>query len=200
MLAEDRLRRADVVAAVVLCLIGALVLIGAAGMPMSGSHGGKEIRWYTSPAFLPLVIGALLIACSLGVLARAVKRGGHRGLAGALRRGLASLHRDPEARHVAKVALLLAGYVALLWLHPFAGLTPALRSAAFLDNAVTGFLQDREGANYVLCSAAFLAACMAIWWRPLGGRRIAVIAVLSLVLPWAVAWCFSEQLHAMLPW
>lgn len=200
MLAEEKLRRADVVASVILCLIGALVLLGAAGMPMSGSHGGREIRWYTSPAFLPLVIGALLIACSLGVLARAVRRGGHRNLAGELRRALGSLPPDPGARHVARVALLISGYVALLWLHPFAWLTPHLRAAAFLDNVVTGFLQDREGANYVLCSAAFLAAAMSIWWRPRGRSRIALVAALSLLLPWGVGWCFSEQLHAPLPW
>lgn len=201
MLPEKDLRKADIVGSTLMAVLGAAVLVGALGMPLSGSHGGSEVHWYTSPAILPLILGVLLVAASAGVFARAVRRGGHKELAATLTAILRGLPRSGAVRRAVLVWVLLGAYILLLALHPFAGLAGIFDRLVFLHSS---FATEPEVANYIPCSTLFLAAFMIFfYYRTAPGsraKRAAVVAGLSLGVPWLVAFAFKVYLYAPLPW
>ena len=204
MLKEEELRRADVVTSCILVVMGLGVIGAALGMPMEGRHGGREITWYVSPALFPMILGFLLIACAVGVLSRAVVRGGHRGLLHEIGRRLKGLPRSVAARRMLLVWGLLGGYILLLSLHLFSALGSVLEGLS--EVPFFGFLSrsDGEGINYVCSSFIFLSAFMLIFVPPPTGaprwRRITLIAGLSLAIPWIVGYLLKEQLATSLPW
>ena len=201
MLPEKDLRKADVVGSSVLVLLGLAVIIGALRMPLGGSHGGSEVHWYTSPAILPLLLGILLVSFSVAVLVKAVRRGGHHALGETIVRVLKNLPRNAAVRRVVIIWLLLGAYIALLALHPFAGLSRVFDRLVFLHSS---FATEPEVANYIPCSTLFLAAFMTLfYYRVAGGsraRRAAIVGVMSLSIPWLVAFLFKVTLYAPLPW
>ena len=201
MLPEKDLRQADLIGSTLIAALGAAAIVGALRMPLSGSHGGSDVHWYTSPAVLPLLLGILLVTLSGGVFGRAIRRGGHRPLKETLVRVLRGLPRNTTVRRVAVVWLLIAGYVLLLALHPFAGLGRLFDRLIILQ---ASFVTEPEVANYIPCSTLFLAAFMThFYYRVAEGsraKRAAVVAVLSLGVPWLVAFSFKVHLYAPLPW
>jgi hypothetical protein len=81
MMEKPRLRGADVVTSLLLIVFGGWVLWQAFHMPMKDSFGGVMNVWYVSPALLPIIIGAGVIALASSILAHALKeaRGGGSG-------------------------------------------------------------------------------------------------------------------------
>lgn len=78
MMPPEKLRKADLLTAGVLSLLGIAVVGKALTMPFGGTYGGVNNAWYVSPAMFPLLIGGLLILCSISVAAHAIREGGHR--------------------------------------------------------------------------------------------------------------------------
>jgi len=75
MMDKERLRRADLITAVILILFGAWIIGDAFTMPMKDSWGGVMNVWYVSPALFPLTIGIsiVLLGCLLfGIAIKAV--------------------------------------------------------------------------------------------------------------------------------
>ena len=66
MMDKERLRRADLITAVILILFGAWIIGDAFTMPMKDSWGGVMNVWYVSPALFPLTIGSAIVL--LGIL------------------------------------------------------------------------------------------------------------------------------------
>ena len=195
MMPPEKLRRADLLASSFLILLGAAVIVGGLGMPLSGTYGGRPIYWYTSPAFFPILLGVLLILFSLSVLGRAVRERAHAGILGFLREELEQARGAVTVRRGLLVLGLLAGYIALLAVHPFAFLAPLLERVPGIYSPATRFLAEPEGVNYALSSAIFLLVTTLIFWR-----RTVWALVLACGLSWAVAWAFTEKLYAPLPW
>ena len=77
MMPPEKLRKADLLTAVVLSGIGLVVVAKALQMPFGGTYGGVSNEWYVSPAAFPLLVGGLLILCSISVAVHAIKEGGH---------------------------------------------------------------------------------------------------------------------------
>ncbi len=196
MIEPRKLRRYDVVAALAFLALGAAVIIGSLGMPLSGTYAGAPIYWYTSPAFFPLTLGAVLMLCAAASLRTAVAAGGARELGAFLSREIREMAGGVAGRRVAFAALLLAGYVALLSLHPFGVVGDWLQRVPGIYAPATRFLAEPEGANYVISSALFLGAM--IW--SFYGRRPVWMAVFAVLVSWAIGWAFAEQLYAPLPW
>ena len=195
MIEPEKRRRYDVVAALVFLALGAATIVGALGMPMSGTYAGAPLYWYASPAFFPLLLGALLMLCAAASLRAAVAADGARGLGAFLAEEARGAVHCVSCRRGALVLLLLGGYVALLSLHPFGALGDALASVPGVYSPATRFLAEPEGANYVLSSALFLGAMFWIFH----GRRLWT-AVFAALASWAVGWAFAEKLYAPLPW
>lgn len=106
MMEKPRLRGVDVVTSVILIAFGAWVLWQAFHMPMKDSFGGVMNVWYVSPALLPVIIGAGIIALAVSILVHALKEGG----AAALRQMLGSASRGGQGgiRFLAILVPLLA--------------------------------------------------------------------------------------------
>lgn len=202
MLSKEKLRRADVVGSLLLIGMGTAVLAGALRMPRQGSYGGIVMEWYTSPAFFPLLLGVLLILCASGVLVRAMADGGHRHLAGEIRRILRSLPTSKIAHRIGAIWALLAGYILCLALHPFAWLSHFMEFRG--GSSLTAVLVEPEGANYVVSSFLFLALFMFVFYLPgvatsKWKRAVAILSMSGLVA-WGVAYLFTEYLYSPLPW
>lgn len=203
MMPEEKLRKADVVTAAGLVLLGSGVLIGAFRMPMSGTYGGEEVRWYTSPAAFPILVGFLIIAFAVGILARAVRKGAMAGIARYYADGIKGLVHNRAALRVLIIWVLLAGYVSALRLHPFGWVSRVLVRIPFMRWSLTRFCLEPSGANYVLASFVFLTAFIWLFYRPKGrlpDRRYgAFIVGLSAVVSFLVGYLFREQLFVPLP-
>jgi len=85
MMEKPKLRGADVVTSVILIAFGGWVLWQAFHMPMKDSFGGVMNVWYVSPALLPIIIGAGIIALAASILVHALKEGGAAALREMLR-------------------------------------------------------------------------------------------------------------------
>ena len=85
MMEKPKLRGADVVTSVILILFGGWVLWQAFHMPMRDSYGGVMNVWYVSPALLPIIIGAGIVALAASILVHALKEGGAAALREMLR-------------------------------------------------------------------------------------------------------------------
>jgi hypothetical protein len=111
MMPKEKLRHADVVTSVLLILLCVAVLIGASQMPLRGTYGGVVNVWYVSPAALPFIIAGGLIIMSIALLRRAIREGGHRGMAPFFLARLRTLPRNRPVHRMAGVVALLAIYV-----------------------------------------------------------------------------------------
>lgn len=195
MIEPAKRRRYDVVAALGFLALGAAVILGSLGMPMRGTYAGAPIYWYTSPAFFPLILGALLMLCAAASLRTAVHAGGARNLSAFLAAEADAIVHGAAGRRAAVAASVLVGYVALLSLHPFGFLGDMLARIPGIYAPATRFLAEPEGANYVVSSAVFLGAMFWIFH----GRRLWT-ALFAVFASWAVGWAFAEKLYAPLPW
>ncbi len=202
MYAKQKLRQADVVTSVLLITLGTAVALGALDMPFTDTYGGLPITWYSSPGFFPLRLGAALVLCSAGVLARAWRAGGGHGLARDLASGLRALPRSRVAQRILLIWGLLLGYVLCLGLHPFGRLGDLFDPLAGASWAA--FLADPEGANYVLSSFLFLAVFMFAFYRPrLEGwtlKRALLVLGLCFLMAWGTGYVFTQHLYSPLPW
>lgn len=195
MMAPERLRVADLLGGSLLALLGLATVLGSLTMPWTGSYGGQPIYWYTSPAFFPFVLGAGLFLLAGGVVRNAIREGAHRRVGSTLGPMLASSEFKTEWRRGLTILALLAGYVAALALHPFGFLAGPLATIPGIYGSSTRFLIEPEGVNYLLTSVLFLLAAFAVFWKISPSRALLAVGVC-----WFVAWAFTEQLYAPLPW
>lgn len=204
MMPKENLRKADVVTSIVLVLLGAGIILESTRMPLSGTYGGRPVHWYTSPAFFPMILGALLVLMSVGVFLRAVRDGGHRGLARVVARSMKSLPRSRPARRTLLVWVLVGAYTALLSWHPFAACSGWLESFGRRDSPLVSFLLEPEGINYVLSTTLFLCAFGFSFYLPSSPsprwRRGVLLVALSMLFSWAVGYVFTQHLYTPLPW
>ncbi len=107
MMEKPRLRGADLVTAVILIAFGAWVLYQAFQMPMKDSFGGVMNVWYVSPALLPIIIGAGIIALATSILVHALKGGGAAALRQMLR-GKATRNGEDGIRFLAILVPLVS--------------------------------------------------------------------------------------------
>jgi len=173
MMPKEKLRHADVVTASLLSLLSLALLIGASRMPLRGTYGGVVNVWYVSPAALPFVIGTGLLVMSLGLLRRALREGGHRGLVAFFRARIRAL---PENRPVHR----MLGVVALLAIY------------------VYGLLGR---VDYFLASSLYLCVFMGIYAYRQDSHwaHWTKILLLGIGIPVAVGYAFREFLFVPLP-
>lgn len=175
MMPKEKLRKADVLAAVGFIALGGVVIAGALQMPMGGTYGGVRNPWWASPAMFPLMIGTLLILCSLIVLGRALAEGGHRGLIGFFGQRLRGLPRNVEVHRLVLAAALMGFYVFALF----------------------------GRIDFYIASSLFLIAFMACFYRPGGGifapRRWLVILAVGALMPVVTGYLFRTYLLVPLP-
>jgi hypothetical protein len=107
MMEKPKLRGADVITSVILILFGGWVLWQAFRMPMKDSYGGVMNVWYVSPALLPIIIGAGIIALAVSILVHALKEGGAAVLREMLR-NLGSRGWDSTVRFAAILVPLIS--------------------------------------------------------------------------------------------
>ena len=202
MLPNTRLRQADIVTSLILVALGVSVIVGALRMPLRGTYGGVPITWYTSPAFFPALLGALLILCAIGVLVRAIAARGHRRLVHDIGAALSHLPMNTAARRILTIWALLLFYILCLVLHPFGA--PSRFLAASGQMPLVTFLREPEGMNYVISSFLFLVLFIFRFYRPRGRgwtwtRSTGLLAACG-VVAWGIGYVFTQQLYSPLPW
>ncbi|GMG83146.1 hypothetical protein LNKW23_23590 [Paralimibaculum aggregatum] len=171
---RENLRRADLVTALLLIVLGGAVLWQALEMPWTKSFG-MPTKWYLSPGLFPAILGVLLIWFAAQVALRALREGALRGFGPCVLQLLAGLPRNRAVWRSALALLLIGAYVLL-------GL---------------GKL------NYYLATSLFCLAMMAAFHRP-GGRffdlrGFGLILAVSLLGPLAVGQVFSRAFQVPLP-
>jgi hypothetical protein len=112
----------DLVGAICFGALGAFAIFAAAGMPRRGNLG-----FFTSPGFVPLLLGVLLVVLSLILAYKAIRREAMGGVQNWLRR----IKESEESRRVLVLVTLLTAYVALIGRVNFALLTFVFASATF---------------------------------------------------------------------
>ena len=195
MKSREQLRVADLLGGSMLALLGAATAAASLTMPWSGSYGGQPIYWYTSPAFFPFLLGVALFLLAGGVARNAIREGAPGRVRRLLAEAAASKETATRMRRGAMILGLLVAYVAALALHLFGFLAAPLATIPGVYGPATRFLVEPEGVSYLLTSLLFLAAAFAVFWR-LSALRL----LLALAVCWFVAWSFTEQLFAPLPW
>ena len=175
MMPEEKLRKADIITGVCLILLGLAVLFGASRMPMTGTYGGVKNVWYVSPAVLPILIGILIIVFSIGILIRAVKRGGHKGIVRYFSEKASGLTKNAEVRRI---------FIIWIW------------SSVYIFGLLGRI-------DFYLASFLYLGPFMMFFYRP-GGRSLQTkhyisIAFLGLVVPLGVGYLFNKYLLVPLP-
>lgn len=201
MYQQPKLRQADVVTSVLFITLGIAVILGSLRMPLDGTYGGLPLTWYSSPAFFPLILGAALILCSGGVLARAWLGGGGRRLGQEIRKGVSSLPRNRIAQRILLIWGVLLAYILCLGLHPFGGLGRLFEP--FGGTSGTAFLIEPEGTNYVVSSFLFLALFMFLFFRPRPGwtwTTSMLVLGMCLFTAWGTGYVFTQHLYSPLPW
>jgi hypothetical protein len=106
---QTRMRRADFWTSLVFFAIAIGMIGSAMTMPLKESFAGVQNVWYVSPALLPLMIAAGLLALATTLLRNAVRTGGARAAIASLGRW-AEADGDATARMLAAVAIVV-GYV-----------------------------------------------------------------------------------------
>ena len=175
MMPEEKLRKADIITGICLILLGLAVIYGASRMPMTGTYGGVKNVWYVSPAILPIFIGTLIIIFSIGILIRAIKRGGHKGIVRYFSEKAGGLMQNAEVRRI---------FMIWIW------------SSVYIFGLLGRI-------NFYLASFLYLCPFMMLFYRP-GGRSLQIkhyisIAFLGLVLPLGVGYLFNKYLLVPLP-
>jgi hypothetical protein len=100
----------DVLIGTLLALIALFVVVEAARMPERGPLG-----FFTSPGFVPLLVGAIALLLSVVLVAINVARGGIAGLGAWLRASV----RQEETRRLGALVALISAYVLVLGWIPF---------------------------------------------------------------------------------
>ena len=175
MMPEEKLRKADIITGICLILLGLAVLYGASRMPMSGTYGGVTNVWYVSPGILPILIGTLIIIFSIGILIRAMRRGGHKDIVRYFSEKARGLLQNPEVRRI---------FMIWIW------------SSVYIFGSLGRI-------NFYLASFLYLCPFMMLFYRP-DGRSLRIkhyvsIVFLSLVLPLGVGYLFNKYLLVPLP-
>lgn len=107
---QRNLRRSDLKAGLLLCLLSLAMLWKAGEFPLADSYGGVQNAWYVSPALMPLIVGSALLILSLVLTANAVR---YAQLTG----GAAKLLRESGAKNVeyrvrlSAVVLFFSGFI-----------------------------------------------------------------------------------------
>jgi hypothetical protein len=175
MMPEEKLRKADIVTGICLILLGLAVLYGASRMPMTGTYGGVTNVWYVSPAVLPILIGILIILFSIGILIRAVNRGGHKDI---VRFYLDKTKKLPGNIEVHRILII--------WVLSFI--------------YIFGLLGK---INFFIASFLYLCPFMLLFHRPDGDalkvKDAACIISLCAILPFGIGYLFSKYLLVPLP-
>jgi len=175
MMPEEKLRKADIVTAICLILLGLAVLYGASQMPMKGTYGGVTNVWYVSPAVLPILIGTLIIVFSIGVLIRAVKRGGHKEIIQYFLEKAKGLSKNIEVYRILTIWILSSIYIFILL----------------------------GKINFFLASFLYLCPFMLLFYRPGGAslkvKHTAFIIFLCAIIPLGIGYLFNKYLLVPLP-
>jgi len=175
MLPREQLRKADIIASLILIALGGLVLVKSYQMPWASQQASVEQSWYISPGLFPLVISALLIVFSALVLVRAIKDGGLAGFAPYYLQRLRWLPSDLRVRRIMLMWLIMGVYIF----------------------ALLGRL------NYYIATSAFLLVFMLLFYRDanrrLGWKAVATSVVIAVSIPLAVGYVFSTYLLVPLP-
>jgi hypothetical protein len=113
MLENEKLRRADIFAGIVISLFGLWVISQAMQMPMKDSWGGVQNVWFVSPALFPLFVGGVIVLLGIGLSLTALKAVGLAGVTAVLnglkgRELFRFLKSEPMMRFHAVVALLFS--------------------------------------------------------------------------------------------
>jgi len=184
-----RLRRADVVTGAVLAILAAAMILEALTFPLEGTYAGVQNAWYVSPALFPLIVGAMLLILSLGLLGKAV--GDIRRLApGGSLLALGELTITGRALDAVLIGLLLGAYIV--------GLVPRadfMIATAFFLVVFMGVyaMASRPGrillaTSFVVSAAVALAVALAgSWPAPRSAGQSVADGALAVVLLFAVA-------------
>lgn len=201
MLPEKSLRKADFVTGIILSGLSAFIILSATHMPMGGTYGGVENAWYASPAAFPLSLGSLLLLASTSLIARAMRKGALSYLKEMKTEAILLSLKSEHSKRVIQISSLLIGYVFLLRARWFAGLGSLLQDTPLTESKLSQFLTTPEGANYFLSSSLFVSTFLiAFLPAPHSSRRtVALIATISLSLPYLIGFVFSELLSVPLP-
>ncbi|UOM35680.1 tripartite tricarboxylate transporter TctB family protein [Acuticoccus sp. I52.16.1] len=187
--ALSRLRKADVWTGIVLAAVAVAMIAQALTFPLEGTYAGVKNAWYVSPALFPLMIGALMLVLSIGLLVRALRdfralRPGGRLFsveAGAL---------GAEGRNALLIAAILAFYIL--------GLVPrvdfVIATTALLTVFVGAYVIEAPVGRAVLVVllgaagvAAFAVALAGGWPAPRSAGQevadaiVAAVAVLAMI-------------------
>lgn len=175
MMPKEKLRKADIVTALCLILLGLAVLFGASRMPMSGTYAGVTNVWYVSPAILPILIGVLIIIFSIGVLIRAIRDGGHREIIRYFAEKTKGLSRNREVQRILIIWIWSSVYIFIM----------------------IGRI------NFYVASFLYLCPFMLLFYRPgresLKLKHFALIIVLCALLPIGIGYIFYRYLLVPLP-
>lgn len=172
---KQKLRKVDLVFSLGLIAFGIAVLVAASRMPWTTHQTGVSSGWFLSPGLLPAVLGVLLIAFSLNVLANAVAAGGHRDISAFLRGAFSGVARNRRLHRVLLIIVLIGGYVFGLIGH----------------------------VNYYVASSAYLFVFMLLFHRTSPGgstaKNVLMLLAIAGATPLSIGYLFSTYLNVPLP-
>lgn len=175
MLPRETRRKADVVVSTLLAFFGAFIIYQGTLMPWVMTRTSGASQWFLSPGLFPVIVGGMLIAFSLRILATALAEGGGRGIGASLKGWLRGLPRNHGVMRVGFMILWIGLYV-------FAGV---------------------GNAEYRLVSAIFLFVFIAAFWLPGAGaqlpKRLMISALVSVLVPVCISYVFSTYLYVPAP-
>jgi hypothetical protein len=139
MLEKGRLRKVDTFMGILVCVIGAAIVLEAMSFPTGKALSGVRNDWYVAPALVPYIIGGGLVAMGLALFIVGFKHTGAKGTADAVKAMLGSLSR---AGNMAPSSLRFIAVVGVI--------------------AVSVFLYIPR-VDFVLSAALFLIALMSMF-------------------------------------
>lgn len=139
MLEKGRLRKVDTFMGILVCVIGAAIVLEAMSFPTGEALSGVRNDWYVAPALVPYIIGGGLIIMGLALFIVGFRHTGAKGTADAVRKMLG--------------ALLKAGTVS----------PSSLRFIAVVGVIAVSVFLYIPRVDFVLSAALFLIALMSMF-------------------------------------
>ena len=139
MLEKGRWRKVDTFMGILVCAIGAAIVLEAMSFPTGKALSGVRNDWYVAPALVPYIIGGGLVAMGLALFIVGFRHTGAKGIADELKAMLGSVSR-------------------------FAGVSPAnLRFIAVVGVIAVSVFLYIPRVDFVLSAALFLIALMSMF-------------------------------------
>jgi len=203
MIAPDKIRKADFLSAFLFLAISVSLVWGSLLMPLSGTYGGRPIYWYTSPGFVPLLLGLALMVLSLLLLGNAFKQKGQHKVFTFLRDLLIESLRRQYLKKILILWLLVASYIVCLTLHPFASIN-------FIQDWDLGesfpfliLFEEPENFNFVMATFIYLDVFI-LFFAPFFVRKsfwigLLIVSAFSIFFSIGLLILFSVFLSTTLP-